>query len=166
MSKRAKRSIYVAGTFALLLALSVMAGCWASATTDVKQLLSEARLSPLPATATNVEYYQWNGLFTGETYVKFELSAEDMRKFISNSPALSDIKPKIYDTNHQHIPYPVSTSDTSLEHDYFDQHPKFPSWFDMTVRGNGRKYVLPWGPNMWVLLDEDRHIVWLRLIKG
>ncbi len=164
---RVKRRVYLAAaSFTLLLALSIMAGCWASDRAEVERLLAEAALSPLPPSATNVAYFQWNGLFTGETYAKFELSATDMRMFISNSPALRGIKLKTYDANHHHMPYPASTSDISLENDYFPQHPKFPSWYDMTIRGNGRKYILPWGPDMWVLFDEDRHIVWIRLVKG
>ena len=142
-------------------------GCKGSAKRQVSRLLSEAKLAALPASATNIAYYQWSGLVTGETYAKFEMSAADMQGFISNSSALQGIKPKIYDPKHQHIPYPTSSSDfPAAEHDYFDSHPKFPSWFDMTIRGNGRKYVIPWGPGLWILMDEDRHIVWLRLIKG
>src|SRR5687767_8165533 len=105
MNKRTKRRTYVAVTLALLFTLSVMAGCWTSARTNVERLLSKAGLSPLPASATNVAYYQWNGLFTGETYGKFELDANDMGRFISNSPALQAINPEVYHTNHQHILY-------------------------------------------------------------
>lgn len=129
-------------------------------------MLAEAKLSPLPHSATNVMYYQWNGLFTGEAYAKFELSESDLRLFLSNSPALQGINPKVYNTNHQHIPFPASSRDISMEHDYFQQHPKFPSWYNIAIHGNGRKYVIPWGPNMWILVDEDTHIVWLRLVKG
>ncbi len=166
MNKLAKRSLFSAAILAGVLGLTLLAGCSASARSKVEQLLSEAKLSPLPTSATNVMYYRWNGLFTGETYAKFELSASELRAFLSNSPALHGIKPKIYDTNHQHVPFPASSRDISAEHDYFQQHPKFPSWYDFTIRGNGLKYVIPWGPDMWILVDEERHIVWLRLVKG
>ena len=166
MSKLVKHSTFSAAVLAGLLGLTLLAGCWASARTKVEQMLSRAKLSPLPASASNVMYYQWNGLFTGETYAKFELSGSDLRLFLSNSPALQSIPPTLYDTNHQHIPFPSSSGDISTKHDYFYQHPKFPSWYDFTIRGSGRNYVIPWGPNMWILADEDRHIVWLRLIRG
>jgi hypothetical protein len=148
------------------LLLAVGSGC--SSERKVASLLSEANLSPLPASATNVAYNEWNGLFgTGETYAKFQLSAADVRTFISNSPALQGITPKVYSTNHQHVPYPTSpSSELDSVNEYFFQHPKFPAWFNITIRSNGRKYVIPWGRDMCILIDEDRHIVWLRLVKG
>jgi hypothetical protein len=123
--------------------LSIGTGCSSSSKSEVPKLLAEAKLSPLPPSATNVAYYQWNGLFTGETYAKFELSPGDLRTFISNSPSLQGIEPKkIYNTNYQHVPFPPLGGQWDLEHcDYFSQHPKFPSWYDLTVPGKGRKYV-------------------------
>ncbi len=151
-----------------MLGLSVIAGCWASARTQVEWLLSKAKLSPLPPSATNVAYYRWNGLFTGETYAKFELSASDLRAFISNSPSLQGIEPKkIYDTNYQHVPFPARGSALDAgSYDYFSQDSKLPIWYDSTIRGKGKKFVIDWGPNMMILLDEDRHIVWLHQVKG
>ena len=143
-------------------------GCSSSSKSEVSKLLAKAKLSPLPPSATNVAYYQWNGLFTGEIYAKFELSPTDLRTFVSNSPSLQGIKPKkVYDTNYQHVPFPPAGGQWDVEHyDYFSRRPKFPSWYDWTIRGNGKKYVIDWGPNMMILIDEDRHIVWLHLVKG
>src|SRR6266496_361125 len=104
------------------IAVAVAAGCSSSSKSEVRKLLAEANLSPLPPSATNVAYYQWNLLFTGETYAKFELSPSDLRAFVSNSPSLQGIKPKIYDTNHQHVPYPPPGSSFVEGYDYFDQH--------------------------------------------
>jgi hypothetical protein len=146
--------------------LAIGAGC--SSKSEVSALLAQAKLSPLPPSATNVAYYQWNGLFTGETYAKFELSPSDLIAFVTNSPSLQGIKPKkLYGTNYQHVPFPPRTSDFDIEqYDYFQQHPKFPAWYDLSVHGRGRKYVIDWGPNMMILIDDDRHIIWLRLTKG
>jgi hypothetical protein len=168
MRTRVKRSVYITGTVVLLLVLSVMAGCWATPRTEVERLLSEAKLSPLPPSATNIAYHQWNGIFTGETYAKFELSPSDLRGFVANSPSLQGIAPKkIYDTNYQHVPYPPRGGELDIEHcDYFSQRPVFPSWYDLTVRGKGKKFIIDWGPNMMILIDEDKNIVWLHLVKG
>ena len=155
-------TIVVAG----ILGFTLLGGCWASDRTKVEGVLSRAKLAPLPPSATNVMYFQWNGLFTGETYAKFEAGASDLQTFLSNSPALQAVTPRIYDTNHQHVPFPASSTDISIENDYFHKHSGFPDWYDFTIRGKGRKYVIPWGPNMEILVDEDRRIVWLRLIKG
>jgi hypothetical protein len=159
-----RTSILNASIFLSLLLL--LAGCKQSPTRKVQDLLAEAKLSGLPPSATNVSYYRWSSSFAGETYAKFELSLPDLRTFVSNSPGLQGIKPKLYDSNHHHVPSPSSTFEVSVDHDYFDRHSQFPDWFDMTIRGHGRKYIIPWGPSMWVLIDEDKRIVWLRLIKG
>ncbi len=158
--------VFILNASIILSALLLLVGCKQSPTGKVQDLLSQAKLSGLPPSATNVSYYRWSSSFAGETYAKFELSLADLRTFVSNSPSLQGIKPKLYDSNHQHIPSSISDREVSVDHDYFDKHREFPDWFDMTIRGNGRKYVIPWGPNMLVLIDEDKRIVWLRLIKG
>ena len=152
----------------MLISLVIAGKCSSSSTSEVSELLAKAKLSPLPPSATNVAYYQWSGLFTGETYAKFELSPSDLHAFVSNSRGLQDIKPKkVYDANYQHAPFPAAGADWDVEHyDYFYRHPKFPSWYDWTIRGKGRKYVIDWGPDMMILIDEDRHIVWLHVVKG
>ena len=155
----------------LLIAVTIWAisvGCSSSSPNEVAKLLAQAKLSPLPPSATNVGYYQWNGLFTGETYAKFEMSAADLRSFISNSPCLQIAQPeKVYDTNYQHVTFPPNDQQWDVEHyDYFYRNTKAPAWYDPTVRGKGRKYVIHWGPYMEVLLNEERNIVWLRVVKG
>ena len=160
------RATAIQSIIILTVSLTIGAGC--SAKSEVSKLLAKAKLSPLPPSATNVYYYQWNGIFTGETYARFELSPSDLRAFVSNSPSLRLFKPKTtYHTNYQHAPFPSSDSQWDLEHyDYFRQHPKSPSWYDLTIRGNGKKYVIDWGPDMMILIDEDRNIVWLHVVKG
>jgi hypothetical protein len=158
------RNIPILAAISLLIAV----GCSRSSKSEVPKLLARAKLSSLPPSATNIAYYRWNGLFTGETYAKFELSPSGLRAFVSNSPSLQGIKPKeVYDTNYQHVPFPPAEADRDFKHyDYFERHSKTPSWCDWTIRGNGKKYVIDWGPNMMILIDEDRHIVWLHLVKG
>ncbi len=166
---RPLHAVQISGAILILAALSVLitVGCSSSSKGEVPKLLARAKLSPLPPSATNVAYYQWNGLFTGETYAKFQLSPGDLRAFVSNSPSLQGIKPTVYDTNYQHVPFPPASANMDVKHyDYFYSHPKFPKWNDWTIRGKGKKYVIDWGPNMMILIDEDRHIVWLHVVKG
>jgi len=158
------RSILVLAT----VTLALVSGCSSSSKSEVPKLLAKAKLSPLPPSATNVRYFQWNGLFTGETYVKFELSPSDLYAFVSNSPCLQGVKPKkIYNTNYHHVPFPPFNSVWDVQHnDYFSPTRKSPKWYDLTIRGKGRKYAIDWGPDMMILIDEERGIVWLRLTKG
>ena len=128
-------------------------------------MLLHAHLSSLPASATNISYFQWNGLFTGETYAKFELSAMDMEAFISTSPSLQSTPPKeTYDREHPLLPYPKVFTDLPSGPHYYWPSRMFPDWYDLTIHGTGRKYSI-W-TDKHVYLDEERNIVWLWFIKG
>jgi hypothetical protein len=147
-----------------LLAIAFCIGCQRSQRAAVEQLLSDAKLSALPPSATNVQYFRWTSGFGGETYAKVELSSEEIEKFTSNSPGLQGIKPEKYSSRHQLLPR--SPASDSLDNEYFDVHPKFPNWFNPVIPSAGSKYVIPWGPDLWIVIDDDKHIVWFRLIKG
>ena len=88
----------------------------------------------------------------------------DLNAFMSNSPALRGLKPRIYSLDSKHLPYPPAGKGIeSAEHDYFFERPGTPAWFDMSVHGSGRKYVLDWGPGMWVVIDDQKRVVWLNV---
>lgn len=141
-----------------------------SSKSKAQSLLARAGLSPLPQSATNVLYDDWNGFGTGEIYVRFEANARDLQAFISNSPSLyhRGFKPKeVYTTNFHHVQYPASIDNLDVEHNsYFSIRPKFPKWFNPTIPGNGKKYEIDYGPNTDIFIDEDRNIVFLHLVRG
>src|SRR5688572_29670715 len=57
---------------------------------ETNKWLEFHRLAQLPKSVTNVLYYQWNGIFTGETYIRVGLSSNDLATFVTNSPGLSE----------------------------------------------------------------------------
>ena len=142
-------------------------GVPASAETQVRYLLAHAGQSdfaPLPRSATNFAYYQWNGLFTGETYARVQMSSNDLKSFITNSWELSATKPKeIFTAAHQHLPQ-SERSVTEGDHSYYFERTSAPDWFKPTIHGNGKAYFL-W-PDKYLYIDEDRGIVWVHFIKG
>ena len=144
---------------------ATMVGCSSSSQNDVSKLLAQAKLGPLPLSATNVTYYQWSGLFSGGVYAKFETTFADLRSFITNSPSLQIRQPKaVYNTNYQYVPFPRIDQQLDVEHyDYFHRYTNAPAWYDPTIRGKGRKYVIDAEPYMEIMVDEDRNIVWLRV---
>jgi hypothetical protein len=152
--------LFCAGTMSFV----VVRGCHSSATVNVQRLLADAKLAPLPPSATNVAYHQWGKFFSHETFARFELNQMDLNAFMSNSPALRNLRPRMYNSNSNHLLYPpIGENIESSEHDHFFERPGTPPWFDMSVRGKGRKYVLDWGPGMWVVIDEEKPTVWLNV---
>jgi len=158
---------------AILIAYGVYYVIWGNDKAKIEAWLAEAQIDPLPVSATNIFYHQWNGLFTGETYAKFQLSPDDLQKFIQRVSAqphhnLSYYdKLETFDSNHQLRPiseYNDKNFD-SLNHSYFGSR-LFPPWFDMTIRKKGKRFVLDWGPNMWVVLNEETNTVFLWIVKG
>lgn len=151
MRTRAKIAAGVGLALALCIALLFQFGS-GSTRVKIERMLAHARLAPLPSSTTNLAYYQWNRFFTGETLARFELASQDLQAFLTNSPVLQEVPAKdteTFNANRQHLPY---------------RHPKFPDWFDPSIRGNGRMYFI-W-PDKWIYLDEDKSTVWLRFVKG
>lgn len=153
----------------LCLLVLVLCGCTDSDSRRVPGLLAATRLSPLPPSATNLAYFQWAGMGTGNTYVRFEVSPSDLYLFLSNSPALHGAKrTRIFDTNHQHLSIPQNSWNSSLpsNHDYYLEGPGDPKWFHPNVLGQGRKYEFNLEYLLWVLFDEENHVIWLLASRG
>lgn len=155
-----------AGTCGLLCLLFLYStGFWDSPEEKLRDLLSSGEgLAPLPKSATNVAFYQWGPLFTGETYAKFEASPEDIRAFVEGSRELS-IKPEdVFSADHKLLPMPSDERDIDRKHAYFRRRDRMPEWFSPSIHGSGRQYLIwPWHR---IYIDEERHIVWLHFIKN
>src|SRR5688572_18136077 len=95
-------------------------GHWDSPEKKLRNFLSDSKgLARLPDTITNVEFYQWNGLFTGETFARFEASEKDVRAFVEGSRELS-IKPEdVFNPDHQLLPDPQNHQLRDRRHVYF-----------------------------------------------
>jgi hypothetical protein len=125
---------------------------------EVQELLKAASLAPLPASATNVSYHLWKGVFTAEVCARFQLNADDMRAFLSNSPVLRHTKPRVLDVEHQYLMSGTNTVKDN-KHEYLGRHPKWPGWFDPSIRVRGRIYE--YYPHWQIIVDEEKNIVWL-----
>lgn len=166
---RFKRFLYLAfglcGLLVLLIAYGV--GSFDSDKTKIDDWLKFHHLALLPATATNLRYYQWNGLFTGETYIKFQLPGNELTLFLSNSATgLSQGKADTFTASHQHLPYSTNNSQMDVHHSYYGKSRMFPEWYNPTITNNGRGYILWRGPNSEVYIDEDSSTVYLHSVKG
>jgi hypothetical protein len=153
-----------------MIAFSVLlVGCSDSDLRKIPPLLKAARLAPLPHSATNISYYEWNGFGTGNAYVRFSVMPADLNLFLTNSPALY-VRPPIkqFDSKHHHLSIPPASynNSSSPAHYYHLQGPQDPKWFRPAVTNRGRMYKLDYNQHTWILIDEDKHIVWIFSSRG
>jgi hypothetical protein len=154
---------------AIGLLLSLIGGCSRSGPGNVPPLLAAAGFAPLPPSATNVTYYEWAGMGTGNAYARFEANPADLNLFILNSPALQGKKPeRSFDATHQHLSIAQKSWSPSLptDNEYYLEGPSDPKWFHPTVLGKGRRYLIDFNRSSWVLFDEEKNIVWLFTSRG
>ena len=142
-----------------------------------ERILRAGRLADLPESATEVKVYGWGGIFTGEDYLMFRATHEDIEKFIAKSPSLKGATPEIFDSEHMHLPYQKEEeyyTDEELENRYkqkyfFPSHMD-PKWYDLTIKVKGRKYGIPGDPNEeghnWgsVLINDETDTVYISVI--
>ena len=122
-------------------------------------VVKSGRLAPLPESATEVQCEGWSGIFTGETYMRFEAAPEDIERFISSSPSLKGQEPS---------PISVPTAIPVPGHEGFEEpHPLIPSWYNAHQIKRGRVLVIPpnddghnWGD---ITIDDDNHVVYIEV---
>ena len=164
--------ILAACVLMLLSCSSLASDLTASTKKTISVALENGRLSELPKSATKIMAYEWGGLFTGEQFIRFEASADDIEKFVSSSPSIKDVKPEYFTAERQLIPYPDEVSDDFLvnkdrRHEYYFRDRQAPDWFEPTIKMKGREYSIPskgdhnWG---YVIIDDEKHIVFIKVI--
>ena len=162
LSHKTKIAVVVAIVFTVV--GSWVSGCFDSDQTKVRFLLHEMRLGRLPLSATNLGYYSWSGLFTGETYVKIQMSSNDLVTFVKNSPLLAECREEVFTPQHQHLPYDSKQTDSYSDHAHFIAGSKDPSWFELSVTNRGTLY--PIWPCHRILVNADSCTVYIHIIKG
>jgi hypothetical protein len=133
---------------------------------DVARILKDGRLYSLPKSASNVKTEGMGGLFTGEGFLSFQATREDIEIFVSNSPSIKNVKPESFNESHMYLAYP---EDDNFEekHKYFYKHKHWPKWYDPTIKNEGRLYEIPpieghnWGS---VIIDFGTNTVLVYVI--
>ncbi|MHC4103464.1 MAG: DUF4190 domain-containing protein [Planctomycetota bacterium] len=169
------RHLAIVGIIISVFILSVI-GYDSLPSVNIKRTLGAGRLADLPKTATDVKIDGWHSLFTGEDYIRFKAAPEDIEKFISDSPSIKEITPKVFTSEHMHLPQP-DTRRFESEEDWedFDKHeyyygdgPYCPKWYDPTIKTKGRLYKIPSvkGHNSGTVIINDEantvyiHVIW------
>jgi len=91
-----------------------------------RSIVEDGRLAELPNTATGIRVHARGGFFTGEQYLRFQASSEEINEFIFNSPSLVGVEPRLYS----------KASDR-----YFSPSQNDPDWFSPDLTDKGRVYV-------------------------
>jgi len=172
--KRKFNKLAVAGIVILTVALLVL---WdLSPTVRTKKILASGRLANLPESTTDLNVGGWGGGFTGEDYIKFCATPEDINKFIAESPSVKAVTPEIFSSEHMYLPQSTDASqemrvdfENYYKHKYYyESH--YPSWFKPTIKVKGRIYEIPGDPNKnghnwgFVSIDDETDTVYIYVI--
>ena len=139
-----------------------------------KAVLKAGRLAKLPQSAADIKAEGWSGIFTGEDYLMFCATPEDIEKFIAESPSIKDTEPEIFSLDKMYLPYyePNDFTDdkdweTYFRHKYFFRHKSQPQWYNIEIRLKGRRYEIPsfkhhnWGS---VIINDETNTVYINVI--
>jgi len=141
-----------------------------------EHILTNGRLANLPESVTNLKAGGGGGLFTGEDFIKFCATPEDINKFVAESPSIKEVAPEIFNPEHMHLPHPDDASQKTsndfanyMNHKYYYEYYS-PSWYKPTIKVKGRIYMIPGYPNKrghnWgsVIINDETNTVYISII--
>ena len=133
-------------------------------------ILSYGRLAALPESASHVREYSWSSPFSGEWFLSFRATDDDIETFIDNSSSLKGQPCQSFSSEKMRIPF---VDDLKTREEYHRSgHETFipdtvPPWYREEIRGNGRLYEIPKeGQHNWgeVIVDDVNNIVYVNII--
>ena len=137
---------------------------------QARVILSHAELAHLPKSAHDIKVYTWASPMSGEEFLKFKASRDDIELFLAASPTLKGKKCVNYTKDKMRLPYPrdfgTKEEHFNTPHEYFSL-PGAPDWYKVELKGAGRRYgIHPEGYHYpgEVIIDDESGIVYVRLI--
>jgi hypothetical protein len=134
----------------------------------IRRALRMGRLANLPRSASQIQAGGSSSRYAATLYLRFVATPEDIERFIADSSGLKGVLPEQFGPEHMYLPYRMHASLGSQadRHAYFAElDPRYP-WFDPTIRGRGRRYVIPpddRGQRGEVVIDDERHVVFIKV---
>lgn len=136
-----------------------------------QRILSHAEMAILPDSATDIQVYTWSSPFSGEEFLSFKASQNDINMFLKESPILLGLECQIYSKERMRLKYPkyygTKEEHFQFRHDYFNPDPSAPSWYNPEIRGRGKRYEIhPKGYHCpgEVIVDEEENLVFVKLV--
>jgi len=136
-----------------------------------QRILGTGELAPLPESATQIAVYTWWMPTSGEEYLRFRASREDIASFVAKSPILRGAKYRAYskatmgrlDQNQSAHTISHSTPDRQ----YVRRDSTAPPWYMEEIKCNARRYQIPrtaYKHRGEVIIDEDNDVVYVKLV--
>ena len=136
-----------------------------------RKILLHANLSPLPDSYYEINAWHWSSLFSGEEFLKFRASPEDIESFLSSSPILKDKIYELYSIERMRIPYPdkygTEEEHFNTPHEYYYPSPSAPDWYIEQLKGPGRRYEIHPEDYYYpgeVIIDDESGTVFVKLV--
>ncbi|UCG55877.1 MAG: hypothetical protein JSU70_13515 [Phycisphaerales bacterium] len=134
------------------------------------RILSNANLAPLPKSATDVKAYVWSSPFSGEEFLRFRASPEEIERFLRESPILQGVECERFSKERMRLP-----AEAGLEkwrpyeqagHETFIPRSTTPVWYKQEIRSPARRYIIQ--PERYqfpgeVLVDDEENVVFVYL---
>lgn len=135
------------------------------------ETLDRGRLASLPFSATDIRSHSWQGLLSGEYYVRFRAPVADVEEFLKNSPGLRGAEVKHYSPERQRRLMhdgPLPSDGPDLRHEYHHESHPVDWWWNGELLQKGRVYSIPAdedGAHHWgrVIYDEASGVVFINV---
>jgi hypothetical protein len=136
----------------------------------LRQALSMGRLAGIPEFVTDFKFDGTGSRSSAAFFIKFTAAPVDIERFVTGSPGLSTLVPESLGPERMYLPYPASSTHPVVlgQHVFFRPDERY-SWFDPTVRGKGRRYVIPKDPNAnegEVTIDDEKLVVYIKVWRS
>jgi len=134
------------------------------------EILAYGRLARLPESATDMRTDSWSSPFSGEWFLRFRASPEDIESFLNSSPSLEAQDSVKYTPERMRLSWPkerIQEASPQDGHEYFIPGSLTPEWYNPQIRQRGRRYNIPaegfhnWGE---VIVDDEEHVVFVKVI--
>jgi hypothetical protein len=136
-----------------------------------QQILTSAGLGALPESATGITVYAWWTPMSGEDYLKFHASPEDIGLFVTKAPILKGAEHWDYSRAKMRLLDRENTAPTegsgASDHEYILHHRTVPPWYMEEIRWKARSYrIRPKGYQLpgEVIIDQENNVVFVKLV--
>ena len=135
------------------------------------EILTYGRLAPLPESARDVKADSWSSPFSGEWFLRFRATPEDIEGFLNTSPSIRGQEYVRFSPERMRLAWPRERirefPPQGDGHEYFIPGSLAPGWYSPQIRQRGRGYNIPaegyhnWGE---VIVDDEEHIVFVKVV--
>ncbi|MDB4614621.1 hypothetical protein OAH18_02920 [bacterium] len=119
----------------------------------VAEFLADGRLPPLPTNASEIETFEWMGMFTGVEYLTFKAPADDINQWLEAWEEFSN-------QTATRLPFEVPEINKW-------KSSKSPAWFQPSTETTGRWFLIPHVDEHNrgdVIVDDEANVVYVRVI--